>query len=238
MPNQTFAFKQFTIRQDKCAMKVGTDAVLLGSWVDPKNAKHILDIGTGTGVIAIMLAQKSKAPIDALDVDENACAQAFENVENSPWKDRIQVIHNSIQQYSEEAPQKYDLIVSNPPFFEHSTKSPQEKRTLARHTDMLAYEELLESVMKLLDKKGKFCIILPFKEGEHFRDIADQHKFYLTKMMRVRSRADKSTDKRLMMQFEWERKSFSECSLVIEKGERHEYTDEYKALTKDYYLAF
>jgi tRNA1Val (adenine37-N6)-methyltransferase len=238
MSNQTFAFKQFSIIQDKCAMKVGTDAVLLGAWVDPKNSKRILDIGTGTGIIALMLAQKSKAVLDALDVDENACAQALENAGNCPWRERIHVIHNSVQNYSDDTEEKYDLIVSNPPFFEHSTKSPQQKRTMARHTDLLAYEELLESVMKLLDKKGRFCIILPAKEGEHFRDMAERHKFYLTKMMRVRSRADKATDKRLLMQFEWERKSFSESSLTIEKGERHDYTDEYKELTKDYYLAF
>ena len=219
-------------------MKVGTDAVLLGAWVHPEHSKQILDIGTGTGIIALMLAQRSIARIDAIDLDEYACIQARENVANCPWKDRINIIHTSIQHYSDQCDHQYDLIVSNPPYFEASTKASEEKRTLARHTDLLAYAELLDGVLKLLHKKGMFCIILPFKEGEQFRDMAERNRLYLTKMMRVRSRADKTEIKRLMMQFEFERKSFSESSIVIEKGERHDYTDEYKALTKEYYLAF
>src|ERR1051326_8525269 len=188
MPNQAFVFKKFIIRQDKCAMKVGTDAVLLGAWVDPSKAKKILDIGTGTGVIALMLAQKSNAIIDAIDVDENACAQAGENFSLSPWKERISILHNSVQQFAAATENKYDLIVSNPPYFEHSTKASEQKRTVARHTDMLGYDEMLNSVLKLLDKKGKFCIILPLKEGEHFRDMAEKNKLFLSKLVRVRPR--------------------------------------------------
>jgi tRNA1Val (adenine37-N6)-methyltransferase len=238
MPNQTFFFKQFTIHQDKCAMKVGTDAVLLGAWVDPKNAGRILDIGTGTGIIALMLAQKCSAQIDTIDLDENSCIQARENVDNCPWRERINVIHTSLQHFSEDPTHRYDLVVTNPPYFEHSTKASEEKRTVARHTDLLSFRDLLECVLKLLEPKGKFCMIAPFKEGEHFREMAEQKKLYLTKLMRVRTRADKTQDKRLMMQFEFERKSFSESSIVIEKDERHTYTEEYKELTRDYYLAF
>jgi len=238
MPNQTFVFKQFVINQDKCAMKVGTDAVLLGAWVNPNGAKNILDIGTGTGVIALMLAQKSNAEIDAIDIDENSCMQAKENINLSSWKNRIDVIHSSAQEYSERAIKKYDLIVSNPPYFESSTKALGEKRTMARHNDMLPYCELLSSVLNLLDKKGKFCVILPFKEAEQLREMATGKKLFLTKMTRVKTRADKATDKRLLMQFEFEQKSFSENSVTIEKDERHDYSEEYKELTKDYYLAF
>jgi tRNA1Val (adenine37-N6)-methyltransferase len=238
MSNQSFAFKQFIINQDKCAFKVGTDSVLLGAWVNASSANSILDIGTGTGIIALMLAQKSTAEIDAIDIDENACNQATENVELSNWKNRITISQTSIQHLAENAAKKYDLIVTNPPYFVDSTKASEEKRTLARHDDLMPRCELIEAVINLIDKKGKFCIILPFKEAEQFREMAEQKKLHLNKLMRVKTRADKSTDKRMMMQFGLEQKTFSESTIVIENNNRHEYSDEYKELTKDYYLAF
>lgn len=237
MSNQSFAFKQFKINQDKCAMKVGTDAVLLGSWVNASNSKTILDIGTGTGIIALMLAQKSGARIDAIDIDTNAFEQARENINCCDWKDRITALHISLQQFTLENTQKYDLIVSNPPYFVDSSKAIEESRSNARHTDQLGYNELLDGVLNLLNPNGKFYIILPTKEGESFRELAEENKFYLTKLTRVITRADKP-EKRLLMRFEFIRRTFSESSIVIEKDERHSYTDEYKELTKDYYLAF
>src|ERR1051326_3554605 len=165
MPNQTFFFKQFTIHQDKCAMKVGTDAVLLGAWVDPKNAGRILDIGTGTGIIALMLAQKCSAQIDTIDLDENSCIQARENVDNCPWRERINVIHTSLQHFSEDPTHRYDLVVTNPPYFEHSTKASEEKRTVARHTALLSSRALLECVLKLLEQIGRFCMIAPDRKS-------------------------------------------------------------------------
>lgn len=237
MPHSTFAFKQFTIKQNNCAMKVGTDAVLLGAWVNASQSINILDIGTGTGVIAIMLAQKSNATIDAIDIDESAYKQAIENVMACPWNDRINVHHAAFQDFSTTNKKKYDLIVSNPPYFIDSTKTPEEARTYARHTDMLEFEELLDGVLKLLTDDGIFSLILPSKEGELFRDIAESKELYLTKLMRVKPRDDKP-EKRYLMKFEKKRKSFSESSIVIEHEEHHSYTDEYKELTKDYYLAF
>jgi tRNA1Val (adenine37-N6)-methyltransferase len=237
MPNQHFEFKQFKINQDKCAMKVGTDAVLLGSWVDATEAKSILDIGTGTGIIALMLAQKSEAKIDAIDIDENAFIQAQENVIACKWKSRINVYHISFQDFAASTNSKYDLIVSNPPYFIDSSKANLESRTAARHTDSLSFEELLKGVIHLLDKKGKFCVILPYKEAELFRDLAETKKLHIQKILRVKTRADKS-EKRLLMQFEFNPTTFSESSILIEENERHVYTEEYKQLTKDYYLAF
>lgn len=237
MAHSTFAFKQFVIHQDKCAMKVGTDAVLLGAWIDASTAINILDIGTGTGVIAIMLAQKSTAQIDAIDIDKNAYQQALENVNTCPWKNRIKVLHILLQEYANTVQKKYDFIVSNPPYFIDSTKTPEESRTLARHTDMLEFDELLEGVLQLLTDEGKFYVILPSKEGEFFRDIAEQRELYLTKLARIKARKDKP-EKRYLMKFERHPKSFSESSLVIEHEGHHSYTDEYKELTKDYYLAF
>ncbi len=237
MPQQHFEFKQFKINQDKCAMKVGTDAVLLGSWVDASDAKSILDIGTGTGIIALMMAQKSQAKIDALDIDENAFLQAKENIYACKWKDRLAVHHISFQEYASVVSEKYDLIVSNPPYFIDSSKANAESRTAARHTDSLSFEELLNGVILLLTKKGKFCVILPYKEAELFRDMAKAKKLHIQKILRVKTRADK-TEKRLLMQFEFNPTTFSESSILIEEDERHSYSDAYKELTKEFYLAF
>lgn len=218
-------------------MKVGTDAVLLGSWVNPSHVKNILDIGTGTGIIALMLAQRCGARIDAIDIDENAYIQASENVGQCEWKDRIHVYQSSLQEWSELSEKKYELIVSNPPYFVDSSKANEEARTKARHTDQLPYYELLNGVLKLLATNGKFYVILPTKESELFREMAEKNKLFLTKLTRVITRTDKP-EKRWMMRFEFTPRAFSEDSITIEKDERHSYTDEYKELTKEYYLAF
>lgn len=238
MPNTSFAFKQFTIKQDKCAMKVGTDAVLLGSWVMPNGSKYVLDIGTGTGVISLMLAQKTQAHIDAIDIDEDAVWQAKQNVSDSKFSQQISVAKSSLQEYAKNTTQKYNLIVTNPPYFEQSLKSSDEQRSHARHADVLPFEELLDGVLKLLDEKGKFCLILPTLEAEKFRALAEKRGLHLSKLLRVKSRIDKETDKRHLMQFEIKPTEFSETTIAIELSERHQYTEEYKDLTKDYYINF
>lgn len=238
MPNTSFAFKQFIVKQDRCAMKVGTDAVLLGAWVLPNGSKHILDIGTGTGVIALMLAQKTQAHIDAIDIDEEAFLQAKQNALDSKYSSQITVTQTSLQHYSKESTQKYNLIVTNPPYFEQSLKSSDEQRSHARHADVLPFEELLDGVLKLLDEKGKFCLILPTLEAIKFRALAEKRGLHLSKLLRVKSRIDKDTDKRHLMQFEVKPTEFSEKTIAIELEERHQYTDDYKDLTKDYYINF
>lgn len=239
MSTNSFAFKQFSIRQDKCAMKVGTDGVLLGAWVNTDNIRSILDVGTGTGLIALMLAQKSTAAIDAIDIDEVACIQARENVMESRWPERVSVKQVSLQDFARETEKRYELIVSNPPYFIGSSKATGESRTKARHADLLPYEELVESVAHLLDRNGKFCVILPVKEAEIFRDLAAARKLFLNKLVRIKTTPDK-VEKRLIMQFGFTQKTFSESTLVIEKGshQRHQYTDAYRELTKPYYLYF
>jgi tRNA1Val (adenine37-N6)-methyltransferase len=237
MSNSEFAFKHFKILQDKCAMKVGTDAVLLGAWVDTSEAKRILDIGTGTGIIALMLAQKSMASIDAIDLDKNAFIQALENTCNCKWKERITVHHSSLQQYSRLCNHKYDLIASNPPYFAGSSKSFEESRTNARHTDQLSFDDLLVGVLSLLTNNGTFHVILPVKESQLFREMAEKQKLFLTKCTRVITRPDKP-EKRLLMKFEFDQKPIDENFIIIEQDGRHGYSDEYKELTKDYYLAF
>lgn len=238
MPNDVFEFKKFKIKQDKCAMKVGTDAVLLGAWVVPNGSKNILDIGTGTGVIAMMLAQKSNAEIIAIDIDQESTAQAKINVSESNFKSQIIVIHSSFQDLANTGHQKFDLIVTNPPYFIDSFKNPSDRSTLARHTDSLSFEDLLNGVKKLLTEKGKFCLILPKNEAVLFRKMAESKGLYLSKLLRIRTRAEKDSEKRHLMQFEFKETEFSESTLVIEGDSHRNYTQEYKDFTKDYYLNF
>jgi len=238
MPNDSFEFKKFKIRQDKCAMKVGTDAVLLGAWVVPNGSANILDIGTGTGIIALMLAQKSNAAIVAIDIDKDSTEQAKLNVAESSFASQIKVQHISFQELSSVSTQKFDLIVSNPPFFVDSLKSTNGGRTMARHNDLLSFEDLLRGVKKLLSEKGKFCLILPKNEALLFRDLAKSKGLYLSKLMRIRTRPEKDSEKRHLMQFEFKETEFSESTLVLEADSHRNYTEEYKKFTQDYYLKF
>ncbi len=239
MSNAYFAFKEFTVKQDRCAMKVGTDAVLLGSWVLPTDSeKEILDIGTGTGLLALMLAQRSKANIDAIDIDAHAIEQAKENIASSKWSDRISLHHIPLQSFKIMSHKKYDLIISNPPYFIDSFKANDAARNSARHADDLPYHELLESAMQLLSPNGRLCLILPAKESEVLRDLASQMGIKLSVLVRVFTKADAHFEKRHILQFEANPKKFEEDKIVIENNIRHDYTYEYKSLTKDFYIHF
>lgn len=238
MSNDTFEFKKFKIKQDKCAMRVSTDAVLLGAWVIPNGSTSILDIGTGTGVIALMLAQKTNARITAIDIDKESTDQARLNVAESIYSSKVDVIHSSFQDLVKTCSQKFNLIVTNPPYFIDSLKNSNETRSTARHTDLLSFEDLLNGVKKLLDQKGKFCLILPKNEASLFREMAQGKGLYLSKLLRIRTRMEKDSEKRHLMQFEFKESEFSESTLVIESDSHRNYTQEYKDLTKDYYLKF
>lgn len=219
-------------------MKVGTDAVLLGAWVTPGNCASILDIGTGTGVIAMMLAQKSGAKITAIDIDKESTDQARSNVLESPFAEKIEVINISFQDLAKTADKKFSLIVTNPPYFIDSLKSNDETRKVARHNDYLSFEDLLNGVKKLLDEKGRFYLILPKNEALQFTEIAKTKGLYLSKRLRIRTRSEKDTEKRHLMKFEFKESEFSESTLVIEGETSRTYTDEYKELTRDYYIHF
>jgi tRNA1Val (adenine37-N6)-methyltransferase len=238
MPNDTFDFKKFSIKQDKCAMKVGTDAVLLGAWIISNGSKNILDIGTGTGVISLMLAQKSSANILAVEIDKQSTEQAKLNVSQSNYFSQIQVENVSIQDLAQKSEKKFDLIVTNPPYFIDSYKSIESNRTIARHSDSLPFDELIDSVIKLFDVKGKFCLILPKNEAGIFRKMAEIKGLYLSKLLRIRTKPDKESEKRHLMQFEFKETEFSESTLVLEENESRNYTQAYKEFTKDYYLNF
>ena len=235
MSQNDFRFKQFVVRQDQCAMKVGTDGVLLGCWVQPGQAKHILDIGTGTGLIALMLAQKSEAIIDAIDIDQNATLQAEENFRLSPWSDRLNAINQSLQEYTAHTPRRYDLIISNPPYFMGAHPAPSEARNIARHMDeSLSIEELTSCVKKLLSSQGRFCLILPFMEGMKFLEYAGSNGLFANRITKVKTKVEKH-EKRMMMEFVLERKPCLEEELVIQE-EDMSYTQQYIDLTFDYYM--
>jgi len=238
MANDWFEFKQFKVFQGKAAMKVGTDGVLLGAWSHIDGHEDILDIGTGTGLIALMCAQRSKNNrIDAVELDPSACEQATENFNLSPWSERLRVFCSSIQDFAIDAERKYDQIVSNPPFFKPSSKAYSKERQMARDNESLSFESLLSSVKQLLKDNGKFSVILPYDTSVLFVVIAGQFKLYLNRETIVLPTLN-SKPKRVLLSFSFQAKEVIKDQLVIEPEERHEYSEAYKTLCKDFYLKF
>ncbi len=236
MANPYFRFKQFTVFHDLCAMKVGIDGVLLGAWADIQNTALTLDIGTGSGLIALMIAQRnSTALIDAIDIEEPAVHQAEFNVEQSPWHNRIKVRNISLQDFVPKTKNKYDLIVSNPPFFVNSLKAPLEERTNARHAYTLKHEELILLSKSILAPCGKICIILPVNEGESCADFAEKSGLFCSKKVYVFPKPGKQA-KRILLEFCPEKKGTAVSHLTIETEIRHQYTPEFSNLAKDFYL--
>jgi tRNA1Val (adenine37-N6)-methyltransferase len=232
-----FQFKQFSVEQDRCAMKIGTDGVLLGAWTPVENNPfNILDIGTGTGIIALMMAQRSGAQqIDALEIDEDAYEQATDNFENSPWNDRLFCFHAGLDEFVEEPEDEYDLIVSNPPFYSEDYKSNDDQRDLARFQDAMPFEQLVEAAALLLSESGILSVIIPFKEEDNFLALARECELYPIKITRVKGSSITETKRSLLAFTRDENTNFPIDELIIETA-RHVYTPDYIALTKDFYL--
>ncbi|BDB52464.1 tRNA1(Val) (adenine(37)-N6)-methyltransferase [Flavobacterium ammonificans] len=232
-----FQFKQFSLEQDQCAMKIGTDGVLLGAWAPIlHNPYSILDIGTGTGIIALMLAQRSNAAqIDALEIEENAYEQATDNFENSPWNDRLFCFHAGLDEFMEEPEDEYDLIVSNPPFYAEDYKTNDEQRDLARFQDALPFEDLIEVADLLLSENGILAVIIPYKEEERFLAIAKEFELYPIKITRVKGTPTTEIKRSLLAFKRFELPTLHSDELIIETA-RHQYTPEYIELTKEFYL--
>ncbi|MFI5164605.1 MAG: tRNA1(Val) (adenine(37)-N6)-methyltransferase [Bacteroidia bacterium] len=235
MSKPAFRLKEFTIRQDKCPMKINTDSVLLGAWANPEKAKSILDIGTGTGIIALMLAQRSAAAIDAIDISRDACAQAEENFSESKWSKRLKVHNTSLQDFSSR--KKYDLIISNPPYFTLPPTHKEKEGAQARYTHKLSFADLADGVIRLLSPRGTFFVILPIHEGSYFTNEAEKRKLFLTNYVWVKTTSRKKFPKRILMQFEFSKKNISDDVILVIQN-NNKYTEEYKQLTKDYYPAF
>ena len=229
-----FNFKHFAIEQEGDVMKVGTDGILLGAWLDTTKAKSILDIGTGTGMIAIMCAQKNQeAKIDAVDIEEAAYRLATHNVKQSPWAKRMEVFHSSVQDFAATTDREYDLIVSNPPFFTGGTFSKNKDRNQMRHTIKLPNGELLQAARRLMSWEGRFCVILPYIEGLRFQEQAAQYGLYCSRQTEVIPTPEKPIE-RLLMQFERTKKEMETDQLIVEEDRK--YTKAFVELTKDFYL--
>lgn len=235
MGNNFFRFKQFTIYQEKSAMKVGTDGVLLGAWTDCANVQNVLDIGTGTGLVAIMIAQRCGAKIEAVEIDQNSFVQAVENISICPWASRITAHRLPIQDYAQLTEKKYDLIISNPPFFSNSLKPKQEGKTISRHTDLLSFHDLIRAVKLLLTDNGVFSVILPYTEGLQFIGLCHESSLFCSRKTIVLPCPWKSPS-RLLLEFCNKEQSLIEAFITIELTTRHEYSPEYINLTKDFYL--
>lgn len=236
MSNNPFQFKQFSVHQHKTAMKVGTDGVLLGAWVKIfTETSAILDIGTGTGLIALMLAQRCNlANIDAVELNAEAFEQAVENFENSKWGDRLFCYHASIQEFAQEFDEKYDLIVSNPPFFNPTNYQISENRVMARHTQTLSYPELLKCTAQLLSKNGTCAFIIPVSEEKNVIDLALKYNLNVFRKTHVRGTKN-SPVKRSLLQFSFSEVKLDENEIILENS-RHNYTSQYLDLVRDFYL--
>ncbi|MCE7066764.1 tRNA1(Val) (adenine(37)-N6)-methyltransferase [Dyadobacter sp. CY326] len=237
--NSSFRFKNFTVQQDKCAMKVCTDACVLGAWADVSDADHILDIGAGTGLLSLMVAQRnSYGIIDAVEIDAEAFYQAGENVENSPFHERIRLFHSAVQEFTSE--HKYDVIVTNPPFFQSDLLSPIDKKNIAHHAKSLDFAELLTAIDRLLSDTGKFNILFPIDEGQQFLKKALESGWVLSRKLTLFHHEGKKAF-RLVMTFqrsELIHNKHIEEEICIYEPDGTTYNQSFRDLLKDFYMIF
>ncbi|GGW55027.1 tRNA1(Val) (adenine(37)-N6)-methyltransferase [Winogradskyella epiphytica] len=217
-------------------MKIGTDGVLLGAWTSiDKRPFSVLDIGAGTGVLSLMIAQRSSAEnIEAIEIDADAYEQCAENFENSPWSDRLFCYHASLLEFIEEVDDEFDLIICNPPFYSEDYKTQDKSRDLARFNDAMPFEHLIYAAAKLLSEDGIFSTVIPFKEESNFVELASKVGLFLNRSLHIKG-SPESEIKRSLLEFSFQKKETSALELIIETS-RHQYTDDYINLTKDFYL--
>lgn len=238
MGNSFFRFKQFTVAQSGAAMKVGVDSVMLGAWASANKPAHILDIGTGTGLLALMAAQRwPNAAIDAIEIDPDACRQAAHNIASSPWNSRIQLICDSFAHCAQHLPQRYSLIICNPPYFTASLKPPDSRRSTARHNDSLPHSTLLAGSARLLTPDGVLATILPTAEAAALIRQAATHSLCIRRTLSIHAHPAKPAY-RIMTELSATGSTETGGTLCIEKADRSGYTDEYRQLTRDFYINF
>jgi tRNA1Val (adenine37-N6)-methyltransferase len=235
MGNSWFQFQKFRVNQDRCAMKISTDAILLGSLVKSANSSKILDIGTGTGVIALMLAQRfPDADVTAIEIDEDAAMQAEENFRESPFFERMTLHQGPVQDFRKE--EKFDLIVSNPPFFPDHLKSTDSKRNRALHTDELSFGELIENAVRLLSEEGAFWVILPPRQMRDLEDLAKQSGLFFFEKVQVRDNLQKPIYREIAG-FSMSHTTMTEVQLTL-KDEQLTYTSAYRSLLSGFLLGY
>lgn len=235
MPNSRFYFKKFSVNQDKVGMKIGTDGVLLGAWVKGGNPKYILDIGTGSGLLAFMMAQRYPGSIiDAIEIEEMACQQAGENAMNSVFGERINVKCIDFNKFYIDEVKKYDLIISNPPYFQDALQSPSWQKNLAKHQKTLSVEELVKGVSCLLTKEGAFYVVLPHEHKSNLLKIALQNGLYCNGMLNIHSFEGKAIVRTVFKLEKRSEKLIKEELSIYSAGQQ--YSEKYKQLTADFYL--
>ena len=226
----SFRFQQFTVEDSHSSLRIGTDAMLLGSWANPRNAKTILDIGTGCGVLALMMAQNADASIDAIEIDEPSVVEAQLNFSQSPWPDRLKAIHSSLQEFSNHTSHKYDFIISNPPYFSHALKSPLARKNQARHDEKLSLTELVQHTSRLLADHGLFSVILPADQKLNFMQVCYNTGLFISRSMMVHPKPN-TFPKRVLMEFsKIKGDGHIESALTIQ-DDQGKFTAEYLALT-------
>ena len=232
MSNNYFKFKQFTIVQDGCAMKVGTDGCLLGGWFDCSKSKNILDIGCGSGLIAIMAAQRCDALVTGIEIDSNAAIQAEKNVKNSPWSERIEIVNCDFLEYN--TSKRFDTVVCNPPYFVNSLKCGKSQRTLARHSDSLNCKEFFAKCAEISTDTATVNIIIPSDIAEEWLSAAKENGFYASRITHIKT-TPKKVSKRVLMEFSRSETATNEKTIIFEDG-RGEYSEDVKNILRDFYL--
>ncbi len=232
---KAFQFKEFSLEHKIAPMKIGVDGILLGSWAEVENARHILDIGTGCGLIAMLLAQRNKkANIIGVEIDPATAEEAGENVRSSPWPSRITIVTNAIQDFALEARQEFDMIVSNPPFFTGGTLSLNENRLAVRHTTKLSHSDLFAAVRKLLSQEGSFSVILPYLEGRRFIEMVEAYGFHLKRLCHVHPTPGGKVE-RMLITLGRRRTEVEQESVTIRNLDGS-FSDQYRRLTSDFYI--
>ncbi|MGQ7868445.1 tRNA1(Val) (adenine(37)-N6)-methyltransferase [Sunxiuqinia sp. sy24] len=232
--NNYFQFKEFRVEQQLAAMKVGIDGVLLGAWADLSGAGRVLDVGTGTGLLALMVAQRSDALVDAVELDTEAAQEACGNFKNSRWPSRLQLTVGAFQDFQSD--KTYDHIISNPPFFVNGVQSPNQKRSQARHSARLSLKELLKKASGLLTDSGKISLIVPAEQETRILELANRLNLYVNRLVRVAPDESKKAH-RLLLELSTKPKSLNESCLFIRDKEMGDYSTAYRELTRDFYLA-
>ena len=236
--NNYFRFKKFTIIQEQTAMKVGTDGVLLGAWVNVASAASVLDVGTGTGLIALMMAQRSEASIKGIEIERKAAEEATMNVLNSPWHERIQIINTSFQDFVKGNPSSFDLIVSNPPFFTNSKKSKCELLAMAKHNYMLPTADLVKGAAQLLKTDGKLAVIIPAGSARTFEELAVKEQLHIVRKTEVRPNSWKEPHRHLLEFGRMGGTTPETDTISIHNDDGCDFTPQYKTLTREFYLNF
>ncbi len=230
-----FRFRRFSLHHHRSTMKVGTDAVLLGIWTDVSNVETALDIGTGSGILSLLLASRCEVTVDAVDIDRDSVQEAKKNFSNSPFKNQLHVYHDDFVHFASVNKKQYELIVSNPPFFVNDLPSEDKKKTLARHTQSLQYYELIKGTAQLLKTQGRFCLVLPYYESQNFVTIAKTVGLCLQKQMLIFPKFCKEPN-RVNLQLGFQHKKLNTEKFII-RNENNSYTGQYVNMVKNYYIS-